>query len=294
MIKPQLLLLLSLLFISASYGQEVYYYGINGEVLNHGTNAIMQKELTQKSEKKYVIRTYINSENRWKFIEKEKLRILSKNEIRIQKRGDRSLPEKIYRRIESAEPGLYTFTETDVKNRKLRTGNSSAFLPLQLEGRVHEYHLNGELKSISEYRENQLLSNQNWLPDGSPYIDSIFYSTDREPEYQRGDDHFNAYLMQRISQSGFDFQQIEDQVIIGWVVMETGRIEGVIALKGRSKQLNQYLVDAITELPGSWQPALLHGSPVRYFMSIPLNFQQREASFQEMDISSGMLHYTRY
>ena len=36
-------------------------------------------------------------------------------------------------------------------------------------------------------------------------------------------------------------------------------------------------------LPGEWQPAELNGVPVRYFMTIPLNFMHREASFQDID-----------
>jgi hypothetical protein len=40
-------------------------------------------------------------------------------------------------------------------------------------------------------------------------------------------------------------------VVIGWVVLETGKLDGVIFLQGKSRQLNELLVNAISELPGS-------------------------------------------
>jgi len=39
---------------------------------------------------------------------------------------------------------------------------------------------------------------------------------------------------------------------------------------------------------------MLNGSPVRYFMTIPLNFRQNDASFQNVDLYGGYLHYNRY
>lgn len=190
-------------------------------------------------------------------------------------------------------PGLYEFEESTLKS-KVRSGTSSKYLPLHLEGTVTEYHPNGNVKSVSEFNDNQLVSNQNWLSDGTPYLDSIFYSADLEPEFKLGNDFFRSYLIQQIGKSKLDLSQIEDVVVIGWVVMETGNIEGTLALQGKSRQLNQYLVKTIAELPGEWQPAELNGIPVRYFMSIPLNFLHNEANFQEVELSSGMLHYNRY
>ena len=117
---------------------------------------------------------------------------------------------------------------------------------------------------------------------------------DIEPEYQMGDEFFKSFLINKIAASKLDLTEIEDQVVIGWVVLKSGEIDGAIALKGKSRQLNQLLVDIIMELPGYWTPAMLDGNKVRYFMTIPLNFMQREANFQEIEFSSGMMHYNRY
>jgi hypothetical protein len=100
--------------------------------------------------------------------------------------------------------------------------------------------------------------------------------------------------MQQINRSEWDLSQIQDKVVIGWVVMETGNLEGAIALEGKSRQLNQFLANVISNMPGAWQPARLNGVPVRYFMQIPLNFEVRDVNFQELDYSTGRLHYSKY
>lgn len=158
-----------------------------------------------------------------------------------------------------------------------------------------EYYPNRELKSKSEYRDNQLISNENWLSNGTRYIDSVFYSVDEEPEYQMGDAFFKNYLIKSLKKSKIDMSQIEDLLTLGWVIMESGELAGPITLTGKSRQLNEYLVKTISEMPGYWTPARLDGVDVRYFMSIPLNFMQREANFQELEFSpGGVMYYNKY
>lgn len=275
-------------------GQEgTYYYGPNSKPVENQEEAITIQQVKKRSEKKFVIETTRRVEEKWVKAQKEKIRIQGNGIQKLMIRTDGLFPKKIYREMEAMGPGNYLFRETTI-NSLVRSGGSSTFIPLHLEGSVTEYHPNGEKKSISVYRDNQLVSNQNWLPDGTRYIDSIFYSVDQEPEYQMGDEFFKSFLIKKISDSKLDLTQIEDQVVIGWVVMESGEIDGVIALKGKAPQLNQLLVSTITELPGYWTPAILDGARVRYFMSIPLNFLQREINFQEVEFSSGVMHYNRY
>ena len=273
--------------------QEVYRYGVNSRPVNRPDEAVVIKEVKQSSEKRIVIRTRQKTGGEWKQVSKEKIRIQRDGTLLIYVSGDRFFPKKIYRSIHEVEPGLYEFEESTLKS-KVRSGSSLEFLPLHLEGTVTEYHPNGTVKSVSEFHDNQLVSNRNWLSDGNPYIDSIFFSADLEPVFKPGNPFFRSYLLQQLKGSKIDLNQIEDVVVIGWVVMETGKLEGTVALKGKSRQLNQFLVNTIAEMPGEWQPAELNGVPVRYFMTIPLNFMHREASFQDIEFSSGMLHYNTY
>lgn len=275
-------------------GQEgIYHYGPNARPVEHIHEAVTITEVKRRSENRYIIRTQHLIQEKWVQVKKERIRIERDQSQVIQTSSDRFFPKRIYRKIERTGPDEYHFAES-TSNATLRTGTSTRLLPLHLEGKVTEYHPNNTVKSVSTYRNNQLVSNKNWLPDGTRYIDSIFYSADREPEYQMGDEFFKAFLLSQLTKSTIDFTQIEDQVVVGWVVMETGYIDGVITLKGKSRRLNEYLVSTISALPGTWQPAMLDGSPVRYFMSIPLNFMHREARFQEVDFSAGVLHYNTY
>ena len=290
------LLIISLCVIPVMHlpGQvEVYHYGANTKPVDQIDEAVMYKEVIRKSDKKYVIKTHHKVNQKWGQVKKEKIKLQRDGSQTIYYNAGSLFPKRLYREMNKIGPGEYLFKESTMTNL-VRTGTSSRALPLHLEGLVTEYHPNGELKSKSLYKNNQLLSNENWLPDGSKYIDSIFYSVDQEPEYLMGDDFFKNFLLRKLAASKIDLTQIEDQVVIGWVVMETGEIDGAIALKGKSGQLNQFLVNTIIELPGTWQPAILEGSRVRYFMSIPLNFIHNEAHFQELELSSGILHYNKY
>ena len=290
-----LVILVVLAMSQESLGQEgVYYYGANSKPVSHLADAISFKEVKKKSENKYVIQTHQKKEGNWQKVRKEKIKIHGNGNQTIHYNDNTIFSKKFYRSIEKVGSGEYLFKESTL-NGEIRNGSSTAFLPLQLEGNVVEYHPNRELKSRSVYRNNQLVSNENWLSDGSKYIDSIFYSADQEPEYQMGDDFFKSYLLKSLEKSEIDLSQIADQVVIGWVVMESGELAGPIALMGKARQLNEFLVKTIAELPGYWTPAILDGAPVRYFISIPLNFIHREVNFQEIELSpGGVMHYNKY
>jgi hypothetical protein len=285
--------LLAVSVISARGQEGMYYYGPNSRPVEKKEEAVLLKEVTRRSADTYIIKTRRRRDEGWDRVSRERVRIRPDGDQVVSYRGDSFFPEKIFREMEKAGPAEYLFRET-IQERPVREGTTSRILPLRLEGTVTEYHPNGKVKTIAEYRDNQLVSNRNWLPDGTPYIDSVFYSADREPEYKMGDDFFKDYLLQKLRTSRIDLTQIEDRVVIGWVVMETGSIDGVVALEGKARQLNNYLVQAIRQLPGEWEPACLNGSPVRFFMSIPLNFIQKDASFQEVELSTGRLHYSKY
>jgi len=272
----------------------MYYYGINSRPVNGLSEAVISEEVTKKSEKKYIIKTQQLIEGQWKQVKKEKIKLKGEKDQTIYYYANTLFPKKIYRMYESTGPTEYLFKESTVNNQ-IRSGSSSSYLPLHLEGLLTQYHPNGKIKSKSIYRDNQLVSNENWLSDGSKYIDSVFYSVDQEPEYQMGDEFFKSFLIKKLEQSKIDMTQIQDEVVLGWVVMTDGSLDGIITTKGKSRELNQILVNTIAELPGTWTTPMLDGSPVRYYMSIPLNFIQRNARFQEIDLSpGGVMHYNKY
>ena len=274
--------------------QDTLWYGPNGRPVNNMEEAVLMKVVRQKSDQRLVVRTSQRSGDSWTRIIKQKIRFRKPGSMVLYNYLPGKLfPEKTYREMKETSPGTFAFEESSMKHL-LRKGNTSSLLPLHLEGELTEYYPGGKVKSISTFKDNQLVTNRNWLPDGSRYIDSVYYSADTEPEYKPGPDFFRNYMLQRIASSKVDLSQISDEVVIGWVVMETGTLEGPIALKGKSPGFNQMLIAIIDELPGAWEPARLNGKPVRYFMSIPLNFIYQTTNFQELELTSGTLHYNRY
>ncbi len=290
-------LLVSLMFCILGlhcHGQVTFYYGVNNKPVVSETQAVIIKELHHKSESKYVLTTRIRSTKQWIEAERQKIRILNDGILRIRIPGEGFFPKIIDREINLLDHhSFYAFEESN-KGNLIRTGTSSSYLPLHLDGIITEYHPNGIEKSVSVFQNNQLMSNQNWLSDGTSYIDSIIYSADKEPVYQPGVAYFHSYLLQQIGELKINLDEYDDKVVIGWVVMENGSIDGVIALEGKSDQLNQLLVEIIARIPGEWEAAILDGKPVRYFMSIPLNITHDEVNFQDLEFSMGVLHYNRY
>ena len=274
-------------------GQELYYFGANNRPLNTEEGARFIQEVHKKSEKNFLLKKSVKSGRTWSEAIYQKITVIDEGKLRIRTRGKGILQKRLFRQMIPAGKGMYAFEET-VNGILLRSGSTSRYLPLMLEGTVKEYHPNGMEKSVSIFQNNQLISNKNWLQDGSSYIDSIYFSTDRAPIYRPGDKSFKNHLIKGIAEAKLDLDEYDDDVIIGWVVMETGQIEGVIALQGKSNFLNQTLVDIIAETPGDWEPAYLDGNPVRYFMTIPITISHSGAKFQDLEFSMGMLHYNSY
>ncbi|MFC2091023.1 hypothetical protein ACFLT1_09645 [Bacteroidota bacterium] len=294
MIRRFLITVLILLCYSYLSAQEVYYYGVNSRPVDSEQEAEFFKTLHSKSEKKFIVNSQLKTNNGWRNVQRQKIRINRDGVLKLVTKEDKLFSKVFFREINSVKPGLYSFEERSKRGKKIRTGTSSTFLPIHLEGEITEFHPNGRVKSISNFKNNQLVSNRNWLPDGSKYIDSVFYSTDKKPVFMPGAANFNNSILKYMADSKINLDEYDDDVVIGWVVMETGVIDGVIALQGRSEELNQLLSDAIAQVPGEWQPAILNGEPVRYFMTIPLTITHNDTKFQDLEYKWGYLHYNQY
>ncbi len=293
-IRPVTICLFLLLPQVLLHGQEMYFYGVNSRPLEDEQQALTLKEVRKIAPYKYSILTKHLTEDGWEKGSRQKVRIRSENSLVIRESDpDGFFPRKIFREMGLTATGTFSFRDSD-RNGVIREGTSSRFLPIHLEGELTEYYPGGQVKSISQYSDNQLTSNENWLSDGTRYTDNLFYSVDRLPEFEYGVQFFNSYLMQKLSNSELDLSQIEDRVVIGWVIMETGALDNPIALEGNSTQLKQILIGIMAALPGVWKPATLNGNPVRYFVTLPLNFYHRDVSFQNIETSSGVLIYDKF
>jgi hypothetical protein len=293
MMKRILLLLFLVLYLeSLVNGQMVYYYGVNNKPLNDEKNAITRIQINQIRNDRLDIETFVNWRNEWRSLFIERIKIKSDNEYLIRKfQNGRQISK--YARFYSREPdGIYRFVEmhNDIVKRK---GNTTTKLPLNLEGEVIEYYNNELVKSKSIYHNNQLVSNENWLENGEKYIDNIFYSVDIPPTYDIEKTNLLVHVSNEFSKH--KLIDIAGTILVGFVIMENGDLAGTRIVEGIQPDLNETAVRALESFPGKWQPAVLNNTNVRFFCTMPINFKRAEEfiSFDNLELSSGMLFYTR-
>lgn len=280
------LLLFFLLEISAQ--ETICYYGSNNRFVESFDQAIMQKQVFTKSAKKYIVKRLFLEGKIWKQESNNCIKIIDETHQKISDKSSGFFSKKIMREFEKINGDSFQFTEYYGGNL-LRTGTASRLIPMHLEDTVKEYFPNKQIKSVSFYDNNQLISNENWLSDGSKYIDDIFYSVDETPEYSMGQEYFRNYILKSIQEAKIDLGQYNDIIILGWVIMEDGSIKGVHRVSGRSAGLSNFIIDLIEQMSGVWVPAKLDGEIVRYFMKIPFNFSNSMEGFEHLELSGGML-----
>ncbi|HYW94853.1 MAG TPA: hypothetical protein VE870_04650 [Bacteroidales bacterium] len=287
MLRTILTFFLVIPFILQASGQDtVCYFAADYKPVPEMSQAKFMKRIKRKAHGKYVIKSFIREEKIWKA--QPKKRVIHKEDgLQLVKISDRLLtPKKIYRYYEEKSPGIYTFEEF-IRKKLYRKGSATSLVPLILQDTVTEYYQSGHVKSITIYRNNQLIGNQNWLRDGSPYISDIYYAADKIPEYEKGFAFFRSYILGNLEKSEIDFSQVDDQVVLGWVITESGELEGIRVVSGKFRNLNRIMVKLVSSLPGKWEPATIDGRKVRYYMEIPFNFGQSTPKFDYLQLNNA-------
>lgn len=265
-----------------------YYFGINGNMDNIQKPEI-KKEITYVSEKKIVVETFNMKDGNWISILSEKIMIENKEQYRIQIKYP-GFSETVVRVFEKLGENKFAFI--DRLNKKIiRTGITSSKIPLILNGEVTEYYKNGNKKSISIYEDNKLVCNKNWLINGEHYIDSIFYSVDKEPLYKSGISILHAYVRNAFLYSEADISQLSGRIVVGFVVLKDGSIDGIQIEEGMNRRLNTIARDVFRKLPDDWQPALLDGKEVRYYQLFPVNFIYKKKDFDFTELKGRVFNW---
>lgn len=267
---------------------EVYYYAANYRPVEDIENAIHFKEVFHRSERAHIVKSYSRNGDQWEPVGRRKIVNKKSGYQLIKIRSVLFFSDKIHRYYEILPDGKFHFSEAK-DGQELRNGYATKLIPLSLEGKLTEYYSNGNLKSIAYYQNNQLIRNENWLRDGSEYINNFFYSVDKEPEYKPGFGMFRNFILANLRSSGYDITKVDEKIVLGWVVMEDGNIAGVHRVEGKLKKLSEILINIVENLPGTWSPAKLGGENVRYYMTIPFNFRQDFESFDTIELNDGYL-----
>ena len=273
---------------SFSQTDTVYYFGVNGKTDNLGKKEIMKK-VDYRGRKKIEVKTYKATETDWQLIYTEKIKVVKDSVFEIRMKGD-EFSGRVTRIFEPMDNGSFKFTDR-LNSTVKRTGITKLKVPLIFDGTVTENYNSGKIKSVSEYKNNALISNKNWLSDGTPMVDNIFYSVDSEPRFEPGMTFIHQQVRQAIKDAKFDLLTVEGKMVVGIVITKEGKIDGVQIVKGISQILNGIIVDALSKVEGAWVPAKLNNQNVNYFQMIPINFIYNNYKFDYLEMDRGMMYW---
>ncbi len=279
-----------MVFSFAVSGQKdtAIFFGPNGS-LNAGATQVLKKEIRKQNKRKVRIKTFKLEKGQELLLFTERIIRKSPDTQNIHIKGQ-GFSERITRSFKEQDGGLIHFT--DRKDRKVkRTGITKTKIPLLFHGEVVEYYDNGNKKSVSVYNNNELISNKNWKENGESYIENIFYSVEQEPRFLPGTDSLHIHVLETFRESKIDLTQVEGRIVVGFVVMENGTIDGIRMEKGLGRELNDLAIKAMKSLPEKWQPAQLNGNSVRYYQLFPINFIYEKHDFDYFDLKGNTLYW---
>lgn len=268
-----LVLLTFSLLVTSLYSQEesVIYIGTNGKLCT--VDHALTKLKTTVSNKSSMVNTLALKDTAWIEVASEQYKLLNDSTYRIKGTGE-NIPATTIRTFKKTSEGMWEFKDV-VKDQVKKKGACQSVLPLVLNGEVTEYFPNGNKKSVSQYRNNELLSNRNWLENGDKYIDNIFYSVDSDPTFNSGMKVLHQHIIDGFKNDGINISIINGMIRIGFIVMENGKIDGIRIIDGLGKSIDESVCNSFRSLQfkGSWTPARLNGQVIRYFQVFPINFK---------------------
>ena len=165
-----------------------------GKLLQKIRRFTCQKYSIQK--KNATVQTLIKKENKWEKFCAEQYKKMDDSTYQVKSNGE-NMPDNCLRTYRKQSDGLWMFKDLE-KGNISRIGYTKSMIPLLLEGEVIEYFPNGNMKSKSIYKNNELVSNENWLENGDKYIDNVFYSVDTEPTFNSGMTVLHQHIKNRI------------------------------------------------------------------------------------------------
>lgn len=276
---------------TGSFAQKdtTFFFGVNGKI-GPDNNPISKKAVEVISSRKIRVKTYDLIQSKWTkaFTETYQKTDPDTYSITFNSRANRKITERKYSPLEN---GGYKFTE-EANNKLVRTGYSKTIAPLILDGTVIEFYGNGNKKSESIYKNNELVSNRNWKEDGTEYYDNIFYSVDKEPSFGPGINYLNEHILKTLKDSQVNYSVISGKIIIGFVVFENGSTGGFRVVKGLNQKLDDVLLQSFSSLVGEWTPAKLNGEPVRFFVQFPINFDYKKYNYSDINFDGGIMNWS--
>lgn len=280
--------LIQLPFFVVAQKDKTIYFDVKGKTAT-SDQWIIKKEIDYKTNRKIKVTTIKLTENKEQVLFAERISIIDESTFEIKVKG-KVFSKGIYRKFEKLENGLFKFTDYEGEKIK-RFGFTTTKIPLNFQDEVTDFYSNGTKKSVSVYKDNELISNKNWLENGEPYIENIFYFVDEEPLFKGGMGYVHEHILKTFNKSGLDLSRVSGKIKVGFVVKENGRIDGIKIEEGINGTLDNLALQAFRTLLGEWTPAKLNGENVRCFQLFPINFIYTEYDYDYVEMSGSMLYW---
>jgi len=235
-------------------------------------NATKYIEIKGNTEDGFKILRYTKNENQWRlFPKKETAKFINDSTIKIITKinGNKNKTIRIFSNLEN----IFYFQDFYENGRIKQKGHTKTVLPLYLEGQISKYYKSGNIRSIEDYKDNQMIGNKNWLENGERYLDNIFNSVDIYPEYPGGINAFLKYIANNLKYPKSEkYKGIQGQVFISFVIDEQGNIASPYVVRGVNKNLDQAALEVIKSSSIKWSPGILDGNNVKVGYNIPIKF----------------------
>ena len=265
-------IMLLLIFPLGLTGQKdtvIYYSGL-GRSLGYDSTAHYYERITKKTRKKYLSTTYTRQNEKWIMLYETTINKETDSSVTII---SKSLINPKITRIFYKNAGGY-FIKDYLGSVLIEEGFSRLIFPIIKYGQWRGYdHTTGGLKTDEIYSDNQLITNRYWI-NNSEYIDNVFYMADKVAEYKGGDDALMSFISEHARYPKYAFNNnISGTVIIRFIVLKNGAVEGVELLKKVNRFLDMEALRVGKLIPDIWNPGEIGDNKVNMLIAVPVIFQ---------------------
>jgi TonB family protein len=268
-LKFSILLILCTL-IGRAQNDTVIYYSKLFKAGVSKNEAFYYCEVKKGKKGNYTLREFALVDNKWKKVYEGSMNKETDSTFSFFQISNK---KQIYiRSITKKDSGFYI--RDNLNSRLYEEGLSKTIFPLIKNGPWRHYNsVDGKIFIEAEYKDNQLITNKYWNPDGT-YINDVFSYVDKYPEYEGGDYELLNFVAQntRYPEKAKD-NNITGRVILSFVVMKDGSIQGIRFVQRVNFLLDVEALRVVNSIPpNKWKPAEIGNKKVNMPVMIPINF----------------------
>jgi len=249
----------------------IFYYTKLGKITDAKSTPQSYDQVKKMTDSVFYLEHYNKKADKWVHDVDDKKLVKKNDSIYLYFGKVTAKTDTIYRHVKKYKSG---YIIKDYQDKILiATGFSRMVVPLIKEGKWTNYYFStAMIKSEEEYKDNQMTGNKRWNESYIEDIADVFPRAEVDPEFQGGAKKLAAFMKTNIKYPGKSDRQGEmGTVIVQFIVMEDGTINGVEILEGVTKSLDAESIRVVQSMP-PWTPGTIDGQKVRVLLHIPIQF----------------------